>query len=87
VNLSEEQLIDLWDSFADFIDVKNKQDSAMKFVNWCVDNGAEESVLYAMGDQDPYLKEAVEEVYGSEGVYDNDYDDEDYDDRYDSEDY
>jgi len=85
LNLSDEQLIDLWDSFAEFVDVKSKQDCANKFINWCVDNGLEEPMLYQLADQDPYLKDAVTEVYGDEEVYDNDYD-EDYD-EYDSEDY
>ncbi len=80
VNLNDEQLIDLWDSFADFVDTKSKQDCANKFINWCIDNGLDEPVLYELADQDPYLKDAVDEIYGDDEGYDNDdeYEEEDY---------
>jgi len=82
--MSDEQLLDLWDICSDFVDVKQKQDLATKFVHWAVDNGVEEQTLYQAGDQDPYLLEAVNEVYGDEHMEDeseyDEYDDHERDD-------
>jgi len=82
--LVEEQILDLWDTFADHLDAKAKGDCAIKFVHWCVDNGINEETLYEVADQEPYLKEAIEEVLGTE----RDEDVEDYgDDNWDYNDY
>ena len=76
---NEEQLIDLWDMFSAHIDPKNKEQIAVQYVNWCIDNGVPEEVVLSLGEADPYLEEAVEEAFGPR-------DDEDDDgDRYDED--
>ena len=74
MEMSEDQLLDLWDLFTTYIDSNKKE------VNWCVDHGVQEDVLQAIGDQDPYLAEAVDEVIESEDIHD-DYSDDNYGDE------
>ena len=64
--MSEDQLIDLWDIFSEYVPKANKEQLAMQFVKWCQDNGVDEDILYAVGAEDPYLGEAVEDIQGKE---------------------
>jgi len=85
--MSEDQLIDLWDIFSEYVPKANKEQLAMQFVKWCQDNGVDEDTLYAVGSEDPYLQEAVEDIQGKKGYnsdddeWEEDYssDDEDWD--------
>lgn len=72
--MSEEQLIDLWDIFSEYVPKANKEQLAMQFIKWCQDNGIDEDTLYAVATEDPYLGEAVEDLQGKK-----DYDSEDDD--------
>ena len=69
---NEEQLIDLWDMFSAHIDPKNKEQIAVQYVNWCIDNGVPEEVVQTLGNADPYLEEAVAEALGPIESYDDD---------------
>ena len=73
--MSEEQLIDLWDIFSEYVPKANKEALAMQFVKWCIDNGVDEEILYAIGDEDPYLEEAVADLQGKQ---DHDADEDDW---------
>jgi hypothetical protein len=66
MEMSEEQLIDLWDIFANFVPKAQKEDAALGFIRWCEDNGVEEDVIYELGNADPYLEEAVKDLLGEE---------------------
>jgi len=50
----------------------------MQYVKWAQDNGVEEDVLYALGAEDPYLGEAVEDLQGKRSDDDDDWDDDEY---------
>ena len=75
--MSEDQLIDLWDIFSEYVPKTNKEQLAMQYVKWCQDNGVEEDVLYALGGEDPYLEEAVDDLQGKRHKDDDDDWDED----------
>ena len=75
--MSEDQLIDLWDIFSEYVPKANKEQLAMQYVKWCQDNGIDEDVLYAVGAEDPYLEEAVEDLQGKRENEDDDNWDED----------
>ena len=64
LEMSDEQLIDFWDMITEYIPKTNKEEAAHGFIRWCQDNGVEEDVLFALGDADPYLDEAVKDVQG-----------------------
>jgi len=76
--MSEDQLIDLWDIFSEYVPKANKEQLAMQYVKWCQDNGVDEDVLYAVGSEDPYLEEAVEDLQGKRGDEVEDWDEDDY---------
>ena len=76
--MSEDQLIDLWDIFSEYVPKANKEQLAMQYVKWCQDNGVDEDVLYAVGAEDPYLGEAVEDLQGKRGDEVEDWDEDDY---------
>ena len=48
MEMSEDQLIDLWDIFSEYVPKANKEQLAMQYVKWCQDNGVDEDVLYAV---------------------------------------
>jgi hypothetical protein len=78
MEMSEDQLIDLWDIFSEYVPKANKEQLAMQYVKWCQDNGVDEDVLYAVGAEDPYLGEAVEDLQGKRGDDDDDWDEDEY---------
>jgi len=81
--MSEDQLIELWDIFSEYVPKANKEALAVQFIKWTQDNGVDEDAIYALGTEDPYLGEAVEELQGKK----DEYEDEDWeDDPYSSDD-
>ena len=78
MEMSEDQLIDLWDIFSEYVPKANKEQLAMQYVKWAQDNGVEEDVLYALGAEDPYLGEAVEDLQGKRDDEVDDWDDDEY---------
>ena len=78
MEMSEDQLIDLWDIFSEYVPKTNKEQLAMQYVKWAQDNGVEEDILYALGAEDPYLGEAVEDLQGKRSDDEDDWDDDEY---------
>ena len=78
MEMSEDQLIDLWDIFSEYVPKTNKEQLAMQYVKWAQDNGVEEDILYALSAEDPYLGEAVEDLQGKKGDDVDDWDDDEY---------
>ena len=78
MEMSEDQLIDLWDIFSEYVPKTNKEQLAMQYVKWAQDNGVEEDTLYALGAEDPYLGEAVEDLQGKKGDDVDDWDDDEF---------
>ena len=76
--MSEDHLIDLWDIFSEYVPKANKEQLAMQYVKWCQDNGVDEDVLYALGSEDPYLEEAVEDLQGKRDDEVEDWDEDEY---------
>lgn len=76
--MSEDQLIDLWDIFSEYVPKTNKEQLAMQFVKWSQDNGVDENTLYALGAEDPYLDEAVQDLQGKRNEDDDNWDEDEY---------
>ena len=76
--MSEDQLIDLWDIFSEYVPKTNKEQLAMQFVKWSQDNGVDEDTLYALGAEDPYLGEAVQDLQGKRSEDDDNWDEDEY---------
>ena len=60
VEMSEDQLIDLWDIFSEHVPKQVKEQLSLQFIKWAQDNGVDEDVLYALGSEDPYLDEELQ---------------------------
>jgi len=78
MEMTEDQIVDLWDMFTNYIDSNKKEEAAQQFVNWCIDHGCQDDTLQAVADQDPYLGDAISEALDGEEIMDN-YSDDDYD--------
>ena len=84
--MSEEQLIELWDMFTEHVPKTAKEDLATQYVKWCQDNGVDDDTLYDLGAEDPYIGEAVETFLGKQDKYeDEDWEDDPYSDDDDDE--
>ena len=82
--MDEDFIIELWDSFKDYIPEKNKNDAASHFVDFLVGKDVSNALLEDLHGNDPYLDRAIDLVL--EDSEEEDDEDEDYDDDYDYED-
>jgi len=75
--MEEDQIIEIWDVFKEYISDKNKDTAANHFVDYLLGKDVEVSVLQGLVGYDSSLDEAIELVVGDEEV-DEDEDDLDY---------
>jgi len=75
--MEEDQIIEIWDVFKEYISDKNKDTAANHFVDYLLGKDVEVSVLQGLVGYDSSLDEAIELVVGDEEV-DEDEDDGDY---------
>ena len=75
--MKEDQIIEIWDVFKEYISDKNKDTAANHFVDYLLGKDVEVSVLQGLVGYDSSLDEAIELVVGDEEV-DEDEDDGDY---------
>jgi len=83
--MEEDQIIEIWDVFKEYIADKNKETAANHFVDYLLGKDVEISVLKSLVGYDTHLDEAIELVAGDE--QEDDYDDEDTDYGYEDEEY
>lgn len=85
--MDEQLIIEIWDTFKDYISEKNKETAANQFVDFLVGQDVDTSTLEGLLGYDSHLDTAIETVleeYSDEE--DDDIDDIDFDDE-DDEDY
>jgi hypothetical protein len=86
--MEEQQIIEIWDTFRDFIPEKSRETAASQFVEYLVSQDVEIATLESVLGYDPNVDAAIELVIKehSDG-YDDDEDDEDLDEGIEDEDY
>lgn len=82
--MEEDQIIEIWDVFKEYISDKNKDTAANHFVDYLIGKDVEVSILQGLVGYDTHLDEAIELVVGDEELEeaededDYGYEDEDY---------
>jgi hypothetical protein len=86
--MEEQQIIEIWDTFRDFIPEKSRETAASQFVEYLVSQDVEIATLESVLGYDPNVDAAIELVIKeySDG-YDDDEDDEELDEGIEDEDY
>ncbi len=74
--MEESLIIEIWDTFREYIPDKNKEMAANQFVDFLIGKDVETSVIEGLSGYDPYLDDAIENVTGEKEYSDKD--DEDY---------
>jgi hypothetical protein len=82
--MDEDFIIELWDTFKDYVPEKNKNDAASHFVDFLVGHDVSNALLEDLQGYDPFLDRAIDLVLEDADEQDED-EDEDY--GYDDEDY
>jgi hypothetical protein len=86
--MEESLIIEVWDTFKDYIPEKNRDTAANQFVDFLIGRDVDTSILESVMGYDPHLDNAIELVLGEENQDDdNDSYDEDGYDYEDDEDY
>jgi hypothetical protein len=78
--MEESLIIEVWDTFKEYVPEKNRETAANHYVDFLVGKDVEVSVLEGLMGYDPHLDSAIELVVGENE------DSEDNDDDYGSED-
>lgn len=78
--MNDTLIIDIWDSFKEYIPEKSRDSAAEQFVDLLVDNDVSDDILESLLGYDPHLDLAVQSA-----IYDDQDEDEDDDDFWDDE--
>ena len=84
--MEEQLIIEVWDTFRDYIPEKSRETAASQFVDFIIGKDVELSVLESLLGYDPHLDSAIE-VAIKEFKDEDAEDEEDYDYGEDAEDY
>jgi hypothetical protein len=84
--MEESLIIEVWDTFREFISDKNKEMAAAQYIDFLLGKDVEVSVIEGLTGYDPHLDDAIKTALDEEGGdsdsdYDEDnlgYEDEDY---------
>ena len=85
--MEEALIIEVWDTFKDYIPEKNRDTAANQFVDFLIGKDVDTSILESVMGYDPHLDNAIELVLGEENQDNDDEYDEDGYDYEDDEDY
>jgi hypothetical protein len=85
--MEEALIIEVWDTFKDYIPEKSRDTAANQFVDFLLGKDVDTDTLSSIMGFDPHLDHAIELVLGEENQDDNDEYDEDGYDYEDDEDY
>ena len=86
--MEEQQIIEIWDTFRDYIPEKSRETAASQFVEYLVSQDVEIATLESVLGYDPNVDAAIELVIKEHGDgYDDDEDDEELDEGIEDEDY
>jgi hypothetical protein len=75
--MEEALIIEIWDTFREYIPEKNKEMAAHQFVDYLLGKDVDKSVIEGLSGYDPHLDEAIKNVVDHESEY-TDLDDEGY---------
>lgn len=78
--MNEELIIEIWDTFKEYVPDKNKEHAANQFVDFLVGKDVELETLEGLKGFDSYLDEAIDLVIEEFKALDGDEDDVDYGD-------
>lgn len=81
--MEESLIMEVWDTFREYIPDKNKEMAATQYVDFLLGKDVETSVIEGLTGYDPYLDEAIKNALQDEG-YDDSIEEDDY---YEDEDY
>lgn len=76
--MNENQIADIWLIFKEYIDKKNQDVAAERFVDLLVDHGVTDKVLEATVGHDDVLDEAIE-YYLDDGSEEDEYEEDNWD--------
>ena len=75
--MEEALIIEIWDTFREYIPEKNKEMAAHQFVDYLLGKDVDKSVIEGLAGYDPHLDEAIKNVVDHGDEY-TDLDDEGY---------
>jgi hypothetical protein len=81
--MEEALIIEIWDTFREYIPEKNKEMAANQFLDWLLGKDVESGVIAGLAGYDPHLDDAIKTVIAEESLEEEDedegyYEDEDY---------
>jgi len=82
--MNEELIIEVWETFRDYIPEKTRQTAASQFVEFLQGHDVDDSVLESLKGYDPHLDEAIDLVLDSDD--ESEEDDENYEDWHEGDD-
>jgi len=82
--MNEELIIEVWETFRDYIPEKTRQTAASQFVEFLQGHDVDDSVLEGLKGYDPHLDEAIDLVLDSDD--ESEEDDENYEDWHEGDD-
>lgn len=86
--MEEQQIIEVWDTFRDYIPEKARETAASQFVDYLISQDVELATLESVLGYDPNLDTAVElAIKEHSDGYDTDEEDEEDDEGWEDEDY
>jgi hypothetical protein len=77
--MEEDLIIEVWDTFREYVSDKNKEIAANQYIDFLVGKDVELSVLESLMGYDPYLDNAIQLVVDENKDDEDDIDEEDYD--------
>ncbi len=75
--MDDRLIIEMWDTFKEYIPEKNRETAAVQYVDFLVSNDVESSTLESLLGYDAHLDDAIKNVINSDD-YANEDDNEDY---------
>ena len=86
--MEEQQIIEIWDTFRDYIPEKSRETAASQFVDYLISQDVEISTLESVLGYDPNVDAAIElAIKEHSDGYDSDDEDDELDEGYEDEDY
>ena len=76
--MEEEDIMNIWDAFLEFIPEKNRDMAATRYITFLVTHDTDLEVLESILGNDDHLDDAIEDVLEE---HDNGYDDDEDEDR------
>jgi hypothetical protein len=83
--MEEDLIIEIWDTFKEYVPEKNRDNAASHFVDFLIGRDVEMSVIESLSGFDPHLDTAIETVMDEENGYVDDEDEDSDWDRYDDD--